>query len=291
MKATIGIIGGSGLYELDAMENIQKVDIETPFGPTSDSLILGTFKGIDVVFVPRHGKGHRHLPKEVPYRANIYALKKLGVEFVVSVSAVGSLREEFAPGNFALPDQYVDRTSGRTQTFFGDGIVSHVSMADPTSPVLRELIEASVNACDITLHNKGTYICMEGPAFSTRAESELYRQWGMDIIGMTAMPEAKLAREAELRYATLALVTDYDCWRVEEEAVSVEAVMAILKQNTANVKRVLSDLIPRLGQAVQQGTSCPVTDGAMKYAVITSKELIPKERLADLEPLIGRYVS
>ena len=291
MKATIGIIGGSGLYELDAMENIQKVDIETPFGPTSDSLILGTFKGIDVVFVPRHGKGHRHLPKEVPYRANIYALKKLGVEFVVSVSAVGSLREEFAPGNFALPDQYVDRTSGRTQTFFGDGIVSHVSMADPTSPVLRELIEASVNACDITLHNKGTYICMEGPAFSTRAESELYRQWGMDIIGMTAMPEAKLAREAELRYATLALVTDYDCWRVEEEAVSVEAVMAILKQNTANVKRVLSDLIPRLGQAVQQGTSCPVTDGAMKYAVITSKELIPKERLADLEPLIGHYVS
>ena len=291
MKATIGIIGGSGLYELDAMENVQKVDIETPFGPTSDSLILGTFKGIDVVFVPRHGKGHRHLPKEVPYRANIYALKKLGVEFVVSVSAVGSLREEFAPGNFALPDQYVDRTSGRTQTFFGDGIVSHVSMADPTSPVLRELIEASVNSCDITLHNKGTYICMEGPAFSTRAESELYRQWGMDIIGMTAMPEVKLAREAELRYATLALVTDYDCWRVEEEAVSVEAVMAILKQNTANVKRVLSDLIPRLGQAVQQGTSCPVTDGAMKYAVITSKELIPKDRLADLEPLICRYVS
>lgn len=291
MQARIGIVGGSGLYELDSMENVREVEVETPFGPTSDKLILGTFEGTDVVFVPRHGRGHRHLPKEVPYRANIYALKKLGVEFVVSVSAVGSLREEFAPGHFALPDQYVDRTSGRQQTFFGDGIVSHVSMADPTSPVLRELIEQSVNACDITLHNKGTYICMEGPAFSTRAESELYRQWGMDIIGMTAMPEAKLAREAELRYATLALVTDYDCWRVEEEAVSVEAVIAILKQNTENVKRVLSDLIPRLSKAIDDGVTCPVTDGAMKYAVITAAEKIPESKLNDLRPLIGDYVA
>lgn len=291
MQAKIGIVGGSGLYELEAMENVREVEIETPFGPTSDKLILGTFQGTDVVFVPRHGRGHRHLPKEVPYQANIYALKKLGVEFVVSVSAVGSLREEFAPGHFALPDQYVDRTSGRVQTFFGDGIVSHVSMADPTSPVLRELIEESVKACEIPLHNKGTYICMEGPAFSTRAESELYRQWGMDIIGMTAMPEAKLAREAELRYATLALVTDYDCWRIEEEAVSVEAVLAILKQNTENVKRVLSDLIPRLSKAVDDGVSCPVTDGAMKYAVITAADKLPESKLNDLEPLIGHYVS
>ena len=291
MQAKIGIVGGSGLYELEAMENVREVEIDTPFGPTSDKLILGSFQGIDVAFVPRHGRGHRHLPKEVPYRANIYALKKLGVEFVVSVSAVGSLREEFAPGHFALPDQYVDRTSGRVQTFFGDGIVSHVSMADPTSPVLRELIEASVKACDIPLHNKGTYIAMEGPAFSTRAESELYRQWGMDIIGMTAMPEAKLAREAELRYATLALVTDYDCWRIEEEAVSVEAVLAILKQNTENVKRVLSDLIPRLGKAIDDGVKCPVTDGAMKFAVITATDKIPTQKLEDLKPLIGKYVS
>lgn len=291
MQAKVGIVGGSGLYELEAMEDVREVEIETPFGPTSDKLILGTFDGTEVVFVPRHGRGHRHLPKEVPYRANIYALKKLGVEFVVSVSAVGSLREEFAPGDFALPDQYVDRTSGRNQTFFGDGIVSHVSMADPTSPVLRELIEQSVKACEISLHNKGTYICMEGPAFSTRAESELYRQWGMDIIGMTAMPEAKLAREAELRYATLALVTDYDCWRIEEEAVSVEAVLAILKQNTDNVKRVLSDLIPRLSAAIDSGVSCPVTDGAMKYAVITAADKIPAAKLEALKPLIGQYVS
>ena len=291
MQAKIGIVGGSGLYELESMENVREAEVETPFGATSDKLILGTFDGTEVVFVPRHGRGHRHLPKEVPYQANIYALKKLGVEFVVSVSAVGSLREEFAPGHFALPDQYVDRTSGRTQTFFGDGIVSHVSMAEPTSPVLRELIEESVTACEIPLHNKGTYICMEGPAFSTRAESELYRQWGMDIIGMTAMPEAKLAREAELRYATLALVTDYDCWRIEEEAVSVEAVIAILKQNTENVKRVLSDLIPRLSKAIDNGVSCPVTDGAMKYAVITAAEKLPEAKLNELKPLIGHYVS
>lgn len=287
---TIGIIGGSGLYELEGLENVEELTIDTPFGPTSDALIRGQLDGVDLIFVPRHGRGHRHLPKEVPYLANIWALKSLGARWVLSISAVGSMKKELAPGHFILPDQFIDRTSGRRQTFFGDGIVAHVSLADPICPVLSQAVAESVEACNITCHRGGTYVCMEGPAFSTRAESNLYRQWGVDIIGMTACPEVKLAREAELRYATLALSTDYDCWHEEEEDVSVDSVLEILQRNTANVKRVLKHLIPRLGAMGDEVTS-PTCDDALAHAIMTNPELIPESVKEKLAPIVGRYLS
>lgn len=287
--STIAIIGGSGLYELNGMEDVQEVEVNTPFGPTSDKLITGKMGGANLIFVPRHGRGHKHLPNEVPYQANIYALKQMGAEWVVSVSAVGSMRKEIAPGHFVLPDQFIDRTQGRKQTFFGDGIVAHVSMADPVCPVLKAKVAQSVRACDVELHENGTYICMEGPAFSSRAESHMYRQWGVSVIGMTACPEVKLAREAELRYATLALSTDYDCWHEEEENVSVESVMEILKRNTANVKRVLTHLIPELA-AVPESTVSPC-DNALAHAVMTSPDAISASTREKLGPIVSRYLS
>ncbi len=287
--STIAIIGGSGLYELEGMEDVQEVAVETPFGPTSDKLITGKLGGAELIFVPRHGRGHKHLPSEVPYRANIWALKQMGAKWVLSVSAVGSMRKEIVPGHFVLPDQFIDRTSGRTQTFFGEGIVAHASMADPVCPVLRDKVAESVRACDITLHESGTYICMEGPAFSSRAESNMYRQWGVSIIGMTACPEVKLAREAELRYATLALSTDYDCWHEEEENVNVESVVEILQRNTANVKRVLKHLIPELAK-VPEDVKSPCDD-ALAHAIMTNPDVIPAETRKKLDPIVKRYLD
>ncbi|MBT6177713.1 MAG: S-methyl-5'-thioadenosine phosphorylase [Deltaproteobacteria bacterium] len=287
--STIAIIGGSGLYELDGLEDVQEVTIDTPFGPTSDKLITGKLGGANLIFVPRHGRGHKHLPSEVPYRANIYALKQMGATWVLSVSAVGSMRKEIVPGHFVLPDQFIDRTSGRTQTFFGDGIVAHVSMADPVCPVLKAKVAESVRASGITLHENGTYMCMEGPAFSSRAESNMYRQWGVSVIGMTACPEVKLAREAELRYATLALSTDYDCWHEEEDDVNVESVLEILKRNTANVKVVLKHLIPELAKMPSDTTS--PCDNALEHAIITNPDAIPEAAKEKLAPLVKRYLG
>ena len=287
---TIGIIGGSGIYELDGLENVREVEVETPFGNPSDKLVTGELGGTNLVFLPRHGRGHRLLPSEVPYQANIFALKKLGVDTVISVSAVGSMKEEIEPGHFLIPNQYIDRTMGRRQTFFGQGIVAHVSAANPVCPSLAAHLADFVKSCDVICHTSGTYICMEGPAFSTRGESLMYRQWGVDIIGMTAMPEAKLAREAELHYATLALVTDYDCWHESHEDVSVDAVVATLKKNTSNVKRVLEYALPKLGEKMQASTTCECPS-ALANAVMTSPEAIPAERKTALAPLVNKYFS
>ena len=287
---TIGIIGGSGVYELDGLENVQEVTMETPFGAPSDKLITGDLEGTRLVFIPRHGRGHRHLPSEVPYRANIFALKASGAEMGISVSAGGSMKEEVKPGDFLIPNQYIDRTMGRAQPFFGGGIVAHVSAAPPVCPHLAGHLAGFVRECDVTCHPSGTYICMEGPAFSTRGESLMYRQWGVDVIGMTAMPEAKLAREAELHYATLALSTDYDCWHEGEADVSVDAVLATLKQNTQNVKRVLSHALPRLGEKMAQSDACECPT-ALAHAFMTNPELIPNERKEALAPRINKYFS
>ncbi len=286
---TIGIIGGSGVYDLDGLENIEEHVIDTPFGSPSDTIISGVFRGARLIFIPRHGRGHRLLPSEVPYRANIFALKKLGAQSVISVSAVGSMREEIKPGSVVIPDQYIDRTMGRKQTFFGNGIVAHVSAANPMCNTLAALLSDSVKACNVVCHESGTYICMEGPAFSTRGESLMYRQWGVDIIGMTAMPEAKLAREAELHYATLALVTDFDCWHEDHDNVSVEAVIETLKNNRANVQRILEHALPQLGQKLIDAP-CKCTS-ALEYAIMTSPDLIPAERKEALGVLISKYIS
>ncbi|MEE2961244.1 MAG: S-methyl-5'-thioadenosine phosphorylase [Myxococcota bacterium] len=287
---TIGIIGGSGLYNLEELQSVREIQIETPFGATSDKLIAGTLDGVEVVFIPRHGRGHTLLPSEVPYHANIFALKTLGVRWVISASAVGSMKQEIPPGHIVIPAQYIDRTSGRRQSFFGNGIVGHVSMADPVCPILSDVLHTSVKECDIPVHHGGTYICMEGPAFSSRAESNMYRSWGVDVIGMTALPEAKLAREAELRYATLALSTDYDCWHEEEENVSVESVVTILKQNTENVQRAILKAIPKLRQLSNRPDIKSPADSALEHAIMTDPALIPKSIKRDLAPLLKKYI-
>ena len=251
-KRVLGVIGGSGLYDPEGFENAREVAVETPFGAPSDVLWVGETPDATLVFLARHGRGHRLLPHEINYRANIYALKSLGVEWLVSVSAVGSMRDDIRPGDVVIVDQFIDRTSGRAATFFGDGVVAHVSMADPVSALLSELLHsaavASIEAGGKSerVHRGGTYVVIDGPQFSTRAESRLYRTWGADVIGMTNMPEAKLAREAEMSYATLALCSDYDCWRQGEADVSVAAVLEILRQNAALAREILRDLSPRL---------------------------------------------
>ena len=235
----VGIIGGSGLYQMPELTGIEEVKVDTPFGPPSDSFIVGTLEGERVAFLPRHGRGHRLTPTEVPFRANIYAMKLLGVESILSASAVGSLQEKYAPLDMVIPDQFFDRTRGRVKesTFFGEGIVAHISFAHPVCKRLGDVLEQSCGAADVKVHRGGTYLCMEGPAFSTKAESEVYRSWGMDVIGMTNMPEAKLAREAELCYATMALATDYDCWHDEHAHVDVASVIRVLHENVAKAQR------------------------------------------------------
>ncbi len=283
---TIGIVGGSGLYALEGLDNVKDVEVETPFGRPSDVLVTGTLNGTQLVFLPRHGRGHRLLPTEVPYRANIFALKSLGVEWLISVSAVGSMKESIAPGDFVLPDQFIDRTIHRAPTFFGNGLAVHVSVADPTCPTLRERVAGVIEAAGITCHRGGTYICMEGPAFSTRGESLTYRSWGVDVIGMTAMPEAKLAREAELHYATIALATDYDCWHETDENVSANAVIEILNKNTANVKKVITAAIPAVAELTSTACGC---GSALAHAIITQPDAIPAERIRELGPLVEKY--
>jgi 5'-methylthioadenosine phosphorylase len=288
LRTSVGIIGGSGLYELDALKSVKELDVMTPYGRPSDVLVQGTVGDLDVYFLPRHGRGHRLLPSELNARANIWALKKMGVTHIVSVSAVGSLREEFAPGDIVVPDSLIDRTSGlRPHTFFGNGVVGHVSLADPFCPDLRSRLLThgrSVQTTGTGVHDKAVYICVEGPRFSTRAESHSFRQMGAGIIGMTAMPEASLAREAEIAYATLAFVTDYDCWRENEEAVSVDAVMTVLKKNVGTGKKLLEQLLV----GMPKSTENPIFSAA-ENAIMTPLELIPHETRRALSPLYGKY--
>ena len=283
---TIGIIGGSGLYAMDGLTDVREVEVETPFGAPSDVVVAGRLGGTQLLFLPRHGRGHRLLPSELPFRANVWALKHLGAERVIAVSAVGSLREEIAPGHLVVPDQFVDRTFGRIATFFGNGIVAHVAFGDPVCPVLSRALVDGARRLGATVHAGGTYVCMEGPQFSTRAESELYRSWGASIIGMTNLQEAKLAREAELCFATLALATDYDCWKQDAHEVAIADVLAVLQANVALAKRVIHDVVPAL--PAEPGCGC---GRALEDAIITDRARIPAKVKHDLAPIIGRYVS
>lgn len=285
-EATVGIIGGSGLYQMDGLTDVQELELDTPFGSPSDSVVLGELEGVQVAFLPRHGKGHRIMPTHMPAHANIYALKTLGVEMIISVSAVGSLKEELKPLDIVIPDQLIDRTRQRSSTFFGDGIVAHVGFADPFCPVLSGVLHRSAQAVGATVHRGGTCVVMEGPAFSTRAESFMYRSWGADIIGMTALPEAKLAREAEICYATLACITDYDCWHESEEDVTVEMVVANLSKNVATSKDILRSIL----SDIPSRRDCLCSD-ALKDSIITSPDRAPSETKKRLQPIVGKYLS
>ncbi len=285
-QATIGVIGGSGLYQMEGLTDIEEVSVDTPFGAPSDNFIIGTLEGVRVAFLARHSRGHRLMPSELPFRANIYAMKKLGVERIISASAVGSLREELKPLDLVIPDQFFDRTRGRVSTFFGEGVVAHITFADPVCHQLCDVIEsAGKPLTDIKIHRGGTYICMEGPAFSTRAESNVYRSWGMDIIGMTNLQEAKLAREAELCYSTIALVTDYDCWHEGHDAVTVDMVIQYLTQNVINAQRVIRGTIKELA-GLERTCKC---SSALKHAVLTSPQAIPEAAKEKYKLLIGKY--
>jgi 5'-methylthioadenosine phosphorylase len=287
MQHRLGVIGGSGLYEMEGLADVREVRVSTPFGEPSDALIVGKLDGTEVVFLPRHGRGHRLLPSEVPYRANLWALKSLGVDWVLSISAVGSLREQIVPGHLVVVDQFIDRTRGRPSTFFGDGCVAHVGFGDPVCPTLRKMLVQAAAASGTVVHDGGTYVCMEGPAFSTRAESHLYRSWGASVIGMTNVPECKLAREAEMSYATLALSTDYDCWFEGHDDVTVDAVLAIIHQNVAAAQRVIRALVPLV--AAHAGPS--PQNGALRHAILTRPEAIPAATRARLDLLIGKYLG
>ncbi|MBU4346125.1 MAG: S-methyl-5'-thioadenosine phosphorylase [Candidatus Omnitrophica bacterium] len=282
----IGIIGGSGLYKIEGTKDIKEVAVQTPFGDPSDKYIVGNLEGKEVVFLPRHGVGHRISPSEINYRANIYGMKKLGVERIISVTACGSLKEEIKPLDFVVVDQFVDRTNqARKMSFFDQGIVAHIIFANPVCLELSRIIYEGGRSLKLTIHNKGTYINMEGPAFSTLAESNLYRSWGMDIIGMTNMPEAKLAREAEICYSTLACVTDYDCWHPQHESVTVDMVIQNLLKNVENAKKILSTVIKNL--TAQRNCACGDT---LKHAIITDKKIIPAKIKKDLKIIIGKYI-
>jgi len=280
----IGVIGGSGLYELDGITDVRWRRVRTPFGDPSDEYCTGTFAGRPVIFLPRHGRGHRLTPSELNFRANIWGLKSLGAEWVVSISAVGSMKETIHPLDLVVPDQFFDATKRRVSTFFGDGIVAHVGMADPVCPTLAAALEKAARATGAGVHRGGTYVCIEGPQFSTKAESRIYRGWGVDVIGMTNMPEAKLAREAELCYATLALVTDYDVWHPGHDAVTVEAVIQTLLKNVETAKDVLRRVIPAVGGP--RACACP---SLLRNAVITSPEAFPLGTRRRLDLLLGKY--
>ncbi len=284
-EAKIGIMGGSGLYKMEGMTAMDRVNVSTPFGDPSDSIILGDLEGVRVAFLPRHGEGHRIAPGELPARANIYALKSLGVERIISVGAVGSLKEGIAPMDVVVPDQFIDRTAGMNSTFFTGGIVVHVSMAEPFCPVLSKMAFEAGAKAGARVHGGGTYLVMGGPQLSTRAESELYRFWGADIIGMTASPEAKLAREAEICYAMLALVTDYDCWHMDHESVTTGMILGNLRKTVHTVQRIIKLLIP----AIPHDRDCGCAS-ALEHAIATDSEAIPDEKKRELELLIGRYM-
>ncbi|MEB3289652.1 MAG: S-methyl-5'-thioadenosine phosphorylase [Leptolyngbya sp.] len=287
-QAHIGIIGGSGLYQMEGLTGIEEVRVETPFGDPSDAILLGTLDGTRVAFLARHGRGHTLMPSELPFRANIYAMKSLGVEYLLSASAVGSLKEAAKPLDMVVPDQFIDRTRNRISTFFGEGLVAHIAFGDPVCPQLAKLVADAVDRLDlpdVTLHRGGTYVCMEGPAFSTKAESNLYRSWGATVIGMTNLPEAKLAREAEMAYATLALVTDYDCWHPDHDSVTVEMVIGNLHRNATNAQRVIREVVNRIAAAP------PVSEAhsALKYAIITPLDKAPQATLEKLSLLLAKY--
>jgi 5'-methylthioadenosine phosphorylase len=288
-QATIGIIGGSGLYKMDALTEIEELHLETPFGAPSDALIVGTLAGTRVAFLARHGRHHHLLPSELPFRANIYAMKSLGVKYLISASAVGSLKAEAKPLDMVIPDQFIDRTKGRISTFFGDGIVAHVAFGDPICANLATILGdavASLNLTESILHRGGTYVCMEGPAFSTKAESNLHRSWGATVIGMTNVPEAKLAREAEIAYATLALVTDYDCWHPDHDSVTVEMVIGNLHRNAENAQRVILETVKRLTANPPDSEA----HSALKYAILTPLDQVPAATKQKLQLLLQKYL-
>lgn len=288
--AEIGIIGGSGLYKMSNLQDVEEVEINTPYGSPSDTVILGTLGNIRVAFLARHGRNHTLLPSELPFRANIYAMKKIGIKYLISASAVGSLQAEVKPLDMVIPDQFIDRTKNRISTFFGEGIVAHIGFDQPIcknlATVLADAI-AELNLPDIHLHRHGTYVCMEGPAFSTKAESNLYRSWGATIVGMTNLPEAKLAREAEIAYATLALATDYDCWHPEHDSVTVEMVIANLQRNAVNAQKVIEETVKRLGE------NPPTSDAhsALKYAILTNLAKAPKATKDKLAVFLQKYLG
>lgn len=285
MTARIGLIGGSGVYDLSGIDGLKEQRLATPFGAPSDSYFTGTLGAVPVAFFPRHGRGHRLSPSEINYRANICGFKMLGCDAVLSASAVGSLREEYAPRHVVVPDQFVDRTRHRADTFFGEGIVAHVAFAEPICRAAAKALETAARASGLAVHAGGTYVCMEGPQFSTRAESNLYRSWGADVIGMTNLTEARLAREAEMCYATLAFVTDYDCWRSEMEPVSVEAVVKVLRDNATAARLAMREAIRLLSP--ERSCGCR---NAMRYAVLTDPKAIPEAARARLRPIVGRYL-
>ena len=282
----VGIIGGSGLYNLKELEKVEKVQLDTPFGKPSSDFLTGEVHNIPVIFIPRHGLGHVLLPTEIPFRANIWGLKKLGVTHLISVGAVGSLKEEIIPGHMVFPDQFIDLTRHRTSTFFGNGVVAHVQFGDPVCPKLSEKLVQAARAVGATFHLGGTYICMEGPAFSSRAESLLYRSWGADVIGMTNAQEAKLAREAEMAFASIALATDYDCWHVSESEVNVEDIIKVMHENVETARRIivatLRNLSPDFPNSQQD---------ALKFALITEKSKIPQKTRSDLDLLLSKYLD
>lgn len=285
-QAKIGIIGGSGLYQMEGLHDVREVSLDTPFGKPSDNYILGTLEGQPVAFLARHGRGHKLQPSELPFRANIYGLKMLGVERIISASAVGSLQEQYAPTDFLIPDQFFDRTRGRVSTFFGEGIVAHITFAHPVCDALCDTLEAAGKTVEgLKLHRGGTYCCMEGPAFSTLAESRLYRSWGMDVIGMTNLQEAKLAREAEICYATMALVTDYDCWHPDHDDVTVEMVIEYLNKNSANAQQLIREAVRSLATA-ERTCKCGT---ALKHAVLTQPGAVTEEAKQRLAAIIGKY--
>src|SRR4051812_1158315 len=285
--AKIGIIGGSGLYQMPELKDIEEVAVDTPFGKPSDSFIVGTLEGERVAFLPRHARGHKLMPTELPFRANIYAMKLLGVERILSASAVGSLQEQYAPMDMVIPDQFFDRTRARAHesTFFGNGIVAHVAFAHPVCEALGNVLEESCKTVEVKVHRGGTYLCMEGPAFSTVAESNVYRSWGMDIIGMTNLQEAKLAREAEICYATLALVTDYDCWHPAHDAVTVETVIEYLNKNVRNAQMIMKNAVKSLSAAPRE---CKCSS-ALKNAIFTAPDHWPEATARKLDAIIGKY--
>ena len=282
----VGIIGGSGLYNLKELEKVDNVQLDTPFGKPSSDFLTGEVHGIPVIFIPRHGLGHVLLPTEIPFRANIWGLKKLGVTHLISVGAVGSLKEEIIPGHMVFPDQFIDLTRHRTSTFFGNGVVAHVQFGDPVCPKLSEKLVQAAQAVGATIHLGGTYICMEGPAFSSRAESLLYRSWGADVIGMTNAQEAKLAREAEMAFASIALATDYDCWHVSESEVNVEDIIKVMHENVETARRIIVETLRNLPPDFPNSQQ-----DALKFALITEKSKIPQKTKSDLDLLLKKYLD
>ena len=285
-QAEVGIIGGSGLYSMPGLSDVREVPQTTPFGPPSDPYVLGTLEGKKVAFLARHGRGHRILPSELNFRANIYGFKQLGVERIVSVSAVGSLKEEHKPLEFVIPDQFFDRTRHRVDTFFGEGIVAHIAFADPICPELASAVEGACKKAGVTGKRGGTYLCMEGPQFSTKAESNVYRSWGMDVIGMTNLQEAKLAREAEICYVTVAMVTDYDCWHPHHDSVTVDQIVAVLQKNAENACKVVRETVA----AMPAGRGCKC-GSALAHAILTDRDKIPAATRQKLRLILNKYIE